>query len=62
MALVGAATVGPRIGKFVNGSPQTISGHTVPVGLLMMCKQVEFLGVILRTTHKKKKLKHTVLK
>ena len=39
-AFVGAATLGPRIGRFVNGSPQMILGHTVPVSLLMMCKRV----------------------
>ncbi|KAL9955945.1 hypothetical protein ACROYT_G037351 [Oculina patagonica] len=30
VALVGAAVVGPRIEKFVNGVPVLISGHTVP--------------------------------
>lgn len=32
VALVGAAIVGPRIGRFdENGSPQMMQGHTVPV-------------------------------
>jgi len=34
IALVGAATLGPRIGRFVNGSPQMILGHTVPKAAL----------------------------
>ncbi|KAJ7373670.1 ammonium transmembrane transporter [Desmophyllum pertusum] len=33
VALVGAAVVGPRIGKFVNGVPVVISGHTVPAAI-----------------------------
>ncbi|EDO33264.1 predicted protein [Nematostella vectensis] len=33
-ALVGAAIVGPRIGRFVNGDPVTIPGHTVPMTAL----------------------------
>lgn len=34
VALVGAIVVGPRIGRFVNGSPQLMSGHTVPKAAL----------------------------
>lgn len=34
VALVGAAIVGPRIGRFVNGEPQLLSGHTVPQAAL----------------------------
>ncbi|XP_032222678.1 putative ammonium transporter 1 isoform X2 [Nematostella vectensis] len=33
-ALVGAAILGPRIGRFVNGKPVTIPGHTVPMTAL----------------------------
>lgn len=32
MALVGAAIVGPRLGRFSDdGKPQVLQGHTVPV-------------------------------
>ena len=31
VALVGAAVLGPRIGRFVYGKPVLLSGHTVPV-------------------------------
>ena len=34
VALVGAAILGPRIGRFVNGTPQLMSGHTVPVSCI----------------------------
>lgn len=34
VALVGAAIVGPRIDRFVNGEPQLLSGHTVPKAAL----------------------------
>lgn len=34
VALVGAAIVGPRIGKFENGAPVLLAGHTVPVSEL----------------------------
>ena len=30
-ALVGAAILGPRIGRFQDGKPVMIQGHTVPV-------------------------------
>ncbi len=33
-ALVGAATLGPRIGKFVNGTPKAIPGHNLTLGTL----------------------------
>ncbi|EDO49141.1 predicted protein [Nematostella vectensis] len=33
-ALVGAAILGPRIGRFVKGKPVTIPGHTVPMTAL----------------------------
>ena len=31
VALIGAAVLGPRIGRFVDGKPVMLSGHTVPV-------------------------------
>ena len=31
VALVGAAVVGPRIGRFDGGAPVLLAGHTVPV-------------------------------
>jgi len=34
IGLVGAAVIGPRIGKFVNGKPQAIPGHDVPMVVL----------------------------
>nr|XP_058965913.1 putative ammonium transporter 1 [Pocillopora verrucosa] len=34
VALVGAAIVGPRIGRFVNGVPMPLKGHTVPKAAL----------------------------
>ncbi|XP_027047257.1 putative ammonium transporter 1 [Pocillopora damicornis] len=34
VALVGATAVGPRIGRFVNGVPVLLPGHTVPVTAL----------------------------
>ena len=34
IALAGAIVVGPRIGKFVNGKPQAIPGHNVPMVVL----------------------------
>lgn len=33
-ALVGAAIVGPRIGKYKNKKPQAIPGHNIPLGAL----------------------------
>ncbi|CAH3160543.1 unnamed protein product [Pocillopora meandrina] len=34
VALVGAAIVGPRLGRFVNGVPVLLAGHTVPKAAL----------------------------
>ena len=34
IALAGAIVIGPRIGKFVNGKPQAIPGHSVPFVVL----------------------------
>jgi Amt family ammonium transporter len=34
IGLAGAAIIGPRIGKFVNGKPQAIPGHDVPMVVL----------------------------
>jgi Amt family ammonium transporter len=34
IGLAGAAVIGPRIGKFVNGKPQAIPGHDVPMVVL----------------------------
>ncbi len=34
IALVGAGVIGPRIGKYVNGKPQAIPGHNVPMVVL----------------------------
>ncbi|MFN8545999.1 MAG: ammonium transporter [Candidatus Binatia bacterium] len=34
IGLAGAIVVGPRIGKFVNGKPQAIPGHSVPMVVL----------------------------
>lgn len=31
LALAGAIVIGPRIGKFVNGKPQAIAGHNIPM-------------------------------
>ncbi len=33
-ALMGAAILGPRIGKYVNGKPQAIPGHNITLGAL----------------------------
>ena len=33
-ALAGAIVLGPRIGKFINGRPQPIPGHNIPLALL----------------------------
>ena len=33
---MGAIVVGPRIGRFVNGTPQLMSGHTVPVSIVFL--------------------------
>ncbi len=33
-ALIGAMLVGPRIGKFVNGKPKAIPGHSIPLAAL----------------------------
>jgi Amt family ammonium transporter len=33
-ALAGAIVVGPRIGKFINGKPQAIPGHSIPLAAL----------------------------
>ncbi len=33
-ALVGAFMVGPRIGKYVDGKPQAIPGHNIPMAML----------------------------
>ncbi len=40
IALAGAICIGPRIGKFVNGKPQPIPGHHVPMvvaGTFILC-------------------------
>jgi Amt family ammonium transporter len=34
IALAGAICIGPRIGKYVNGKPQTIPGHHMPMALI----------------------------
>ena len=34
IGLVGAIVIGPRIGKFVNGKPQAIPGHSIPMVVL----------------------------
>ena len=34
IALAGAIVLGPRIGKFVNGKPQAIPGHNIPMVVL----------------------------
>jgi len=34
IALAGAIVIGPRIGKFVNGKPQALPGHDVPMVVL----------------------------
>ncbi len=34
IALAGALVVGPRIGKFVNGKPQAIPGHHIPMVII----------------------------
>jgi Amt family ammonium transporter len=34
IALAGAMVIGPRIGKFVNGKPQAIPGHDIPMVVL----------------------------
>jgi len=34
IALAGAIVLGPRIGKFINGKPQPIPGHNLPMALL----------------------------
>lgn len=34
LALVGAATVGPRLGKYVNGKPRAILGHNLTIATL----------------------------
>jgi len=34
IALAGALCIGPRIGKFVNGKPQAIPGHNIPMVVL----------------------------
>ena len=33
-ALAGAIVVGPRVGKYVDGKPQTIKGHSIPLAAL----------------------------
>lgn len=33
-ALAGAIVLGPRLGKFINGRPQPIPGHNIPMALL----------------------------
>lgn len=33
-ALAGSIVLGPRIGKFINGKPQPIPGHNIPMALL----------------------------
>ena len=33
-ALAGAIVLGPRIGKFVDGKPQAIPGHHIPMAML----------------------------
>ena len=33
-ALAGALVVGPRVGKYINGKPQTIKGHSLPTAAL----------------------------
>ena len=33
-ALAGAIVIGPRIGKYVNGKPQAIPGHNIPMVVL----------------------------
>ncbi|XP_077994370.1 putative ammonium transporter 1 [Glandiceps talaboti] len=47
-ALVGAAILGPRIGRFENGKPVNISGHTVPLvalgGFILMFGFFAFNG------------------
>lgn len=35
-ALAGAVVVGPRIGKYKNGKPQAIPGHSIPLAILGM--------------------------
>src|SRR5436305_649006 len=34
IALAGALVLGPRIGKFIQGKPQPIPGHNIPMALL----------------------------
>jgi Amt family ammonium transporter len=34
IALAGAMVIGPRIGKYINGKPQTIPGHHLPMAVI----------------------------
>jgi Amt family ammonium transporter len=34
IALAGAISIGPRIGKYINGKPQAIPGHSLPMALI----------------------------